>query len=158
MIGPAYFVRLWGESSGLLTFPLFRLSDRFTDSLGERPLVRPECVQCVFSLVPKLLFGNALRETPVSRPAPRGTRNRVSQTPVPKQEFGHEGRLGTRGTRVAPIPTPAEALPMSYPTLPQAAPPYPITASNSLILSVTSGTAFLPDASFFSRAVASARE
>src|SRR5580693_421216 len=54
------------------------------------------------SLVPKLLFGNALRETPVSRPSPRGARNGVSRMTVPKQEFGHESCMqNARRTTVA---------------------------------------------------------
>jgi hypothetical protein len=45
------------------------------------------------NLVPKLLFGNALLETPVSRRlAARGrTRNGSFAECVPKQEFGNEG-------------------------------------------------------------------
>jgi hypothetical protein len=50
------------------------------------------------ALVPKLLFGNALLETPVSRVGAVGgrilTRNRSFADGVPKQEFGNEEKRG----------------------------------------------------------------
>jgi hypothetical protein len=63
---------------------------------GDRAATKAELsnLAAVFSLVPELPFGNAVRETPVSRPAPdriQPPRNRSFAEHAPEQEFGSEG-------------------------------------------------------------------
>ena len=54
------------------------------------------------ALVPKLLFGNALRETPFRVRSLNGTRSRASPTCVPKQSLGTRGWTEWKGWRGKP--------------------------------------------------------